>query len=65
MTVYCRMCGDLIVVSCTDAQYIDWKEKGMVIQLAMPDVPKEERELLISGTCNECWKKLFRDEDED
>lgn len=65
MTVECHLCHHDYVVGCTDEQYLDWKENHRLIQLAMPEVPKEERELLISGTCNECFKRLFPDEDED
>ncbi len=28
---------------------------GMLIQDAMPSLSKEDRELMISGTCPECW----------
>lgn len=29
------------------------------IQCVLPNVPPAERELLISGTCGDCWKELF------
>jgi hypothetical protein len=32
---------------------------------AMPGVPAAERELLISGACGECWKRIVRDEEEE
>jgi hypothetical protein len=63
MTIDCVKCGQPQVVSCTDAQYVDWKENNRLIQNAMPDVPKAERELLISGYCDSCFKRLFRDEE--
>jgi len=31
----------------------------------MPSLPKEERELLISGTCGTCFDALFEDDDEE
>ena len=65
MTVECRTCGSDRVVSCTDEQYIAWKEKHMLIQNAMPDVPKAERELLISGICGTCFERMFREEEEE
>jgi hypothetical protein len=39
---------------------IDW-QAGKYIQDAMPYLSKGERELLISGTCDECFDKMFGD----
>jgi hypothetical protein len=37
----------------------------MFMQDIFPDLPIGDRELLISGTCNTCWQKMFgNDEDE-
>ncbi len=38
---------------------------GELAQRAFPDLPKEQREFLISGTCPECWKDLFGVDEED
>lgn len=65
MTVECRSCGETCVVSCTDDQYILWKEHKMLIQVAMPDVPKAERELLISGICGTCFAAMCREVEEE
>lgn len=64
MIAACRTCGRDYVVSCTEAEYLDWKDNNRLIQNAMPHVPKEERELLISGTCGECFERIFRGEDD-
>jgi hypothetical protein len=29
------------------------------IQYVLPDVPRAQRELLITGTCGDCWRELF------
>jgi len=29
------------------------------IQFVLPDVPRAQRELLITGTCGDCWNELF------
>lgn len=56
---------EFLITEVTEAQFNAWKN-GALIQVAMPELSKEVRELLISGTCNECWDKLFNlDEDED
>ena len=38
---------------------------GESIQVAMPQLSADEREMLISGVCPECWKKAFSYEEED
>lgn len=37
--------------------------RGELIQVALPDVSADDRELMISGTCGTCWKKMFPDEE--
>jgi len=61
----CHHCGEMKTVHCTEEQFWAW-QNGALIQNAMPGTSKEERELLVSGTCGECWKEIFRyDEDEE
>ena len=40
-----------------------WKlmlyESGAKIQEAFPDLSPDDRERIISGTCPECWNKMF------
>jgi hypothetical protein len=36
-------------------------EAGELIQRAMPDVSEDERELLISGVCGQCFDELFKE----
>lgn len=64
MTIECRKCGEPKEVSCTEEQYQNFVN-GMLIQNAMPNVPAGERELLISGYCDDCFKKLFREEEDE
>ena len=35
------------------------------IQDLFPYLSPDERELLISGTCNECWNEMFGGEDDE
>lgn len=63
--VTCRTCGNDCVVDATDEQYVAWKEGHMLIQNAMPDIPKEQRELLLSGICGVCFNRMFRDDDDE
>ena len=34
-------------------------EDGELIQDALPNLTADQRELLISGTCDDCWKTMF------
>jgi len=45
-------------IECTPEQLNAW-ERGMLIQDAMPNIPAEQREFLISGFTPEQWKETF------
>lgn len=55
-------CGNTFLIAVPEQEYQNWKD-GMLIQDAMPSLGQEERELLISGTCPECWGKMMPPED--
>jgi len=38
---------------------------GKLIQYAMPETPKEQRELFLSGLCDECFHKVCGPEESD
>lgn len=59
----CRSCGEIYCVN-VDADGFDRWQAGELIQNALPEVSAEDRELLISKTCDNCWKKLFPDDEE-
>ena len=35
------------------------RQRGELIQEALPELSADQRELLISGTCPKCWDELF------
>ncbi len=41
-----------------------WRE-GSHVQDAFPNLSPGDRELLISGTCDKCWKEMFGHEESD
>ena len=59
----CRMCREVYCVEVDAVGYEQWKA-GALIQNALPTLSAEERELLISKTCDDCWNKLFPENDE-
>lgn len=60
--VECRMCGKTHYLKVEAQDFNDWNN-GKLAQDAFPYLTLEKRELLISRTCPQCWKKLFGGED--
>lgn len=60
----CPNCGKLQVIEVEDSQYNDWMA-GKNIQIAFPNLTPDQREILMSGICPECWEKIFPEEDEE
>ena len=54
----CKVCGNLHLVTITKEQYDKW-QGGAHIQDAAPQLSADDRELLISGICGECFDKIF------
>lgn len=54
----CRMCGRSFTIHVDANDYMAW-QNGECIQNAMPYLSADERELLISHTCGECWAEMF------
>lgn len=67
--VQCRLCGKkhTLLVNRDDWDvFNNPKGKRPLVQQIFPYLSPNERELLISGTCDECWAKMFPpDDDED
>ena len=55
----CRRCSTVHEAEVKKVDFEDWKN-GKHIQDALPDIPIDLREILISGICNECYKELYR-----
>lgn len=60
----CRCCHKTQTVVAPKEGWDAWKA-GSHIQDVMPDVPRGERELLISGVCGLCFDEMFADEEGD
>jgi len=60
------MCGKIGTVEIPISEYEAWNDgRGPLIQNAMPSVSAGDREMLLSGTHDECWDKMFADEEEE
>lgn len=67
IVVNCRLCFDAKHIPCTESQWSELnkpRSERAFMQDIFPELPIEDRELLISATCNNCWNKLFPAEDE-
>lgn len=68
----CRGCRDVKSIDMNKCgSYDDVVQKiaawraGSLIQRVFPELNADERELMISGTCGECWNIMFAEEEED
>ena len=56
----CPHCGKVVVVKIPKEEWIKWDSgNGGLIQNCLVSLTPDERELLISGICPECWKSIF------
>jgi hypothetical protein len=55
---WCRKESSITV----DREAFDRWQRGELIQNVFPDIPKDEREILISGTHPACWDAMWEDE---
>lgn len=62
----CPECGKKNYIEMSDEQYQKYTEGSDLIQRIFPEMSPAQREILITGICEDCWNKLFPiDEDEE
>lgn len=59
----CMHCGRRAVLEVDEAGFAAW-QAGEFVQVALPGLSADERELLISGTHPQCFVALFGTEDD-
>ena len=42
---------------------LEARAAGVNVQTAFPNLSKNQRELFVSGTCSECWEKMFGEDE--
>ena len=65
---YCRVNGKshTVTIPKSDVKgYHQWRNRDGLIQDCIPNVSKDDREFLISGTSPKGWEELFGDDPED
>jgi hypothetical protein len=55
----CRICNNPKEIPDVPVAGLKAWEDGELIQDALPNLTADQRELLISGTCDDCWKTMF------
>ena len=60
----CQVTGDLFIIRVDAQALIEWKE-GKLIQEAMPQLSKDEREILMTGYTPSEWDGLFKGDDDE
>jgi hypothetical protein len=63
LAVECVYCGAEYVLWVNEKDFLDWTSGIGYIQDKLPYLSANERELLISGTCDNCWNKMFGADD--
>lgn len=66
ITCVCPICGTVNYIQMTSDQrrrFSDWKSGKLLIQDALPDFTPDQREMLMTGICPDCWDKIFKEEE--
>lgn len=59
----CRSCGKCAEIEVESWDWAAWRS-GTLIQDAFPYLSADDRKMLISQTCDECWDNMFPAEEE-
>lgn len=64
--IRCVNCGKLNVVYVNNEDWEEYynSEERRYIQDIFPYLTPQERELLISGVCSQCWEDIFSDDED-
>lgn len=61
----CPMCGKAYELTVPTDGYFAWRVEGALVQDAFPEMSASDREMLISGICEECQEDIFGDDFEE
>jgi len=57
----CEWCNKAPETMELDAEKVQRWQRGELLQNVFPELPAEEREMLISGTHPKCWDNMWKD----
>ena len=55
----CILCNEASFIMLDDTKCLRW-QGGERVQVVWPEMPPDERELLITGTHPQCWDEMFK-----
>lgn len=64
----CPHCGGYTTIVMTNDEYknyLKWIDREGLIQDLLPNLSPSDREALISGICDKCWKEMFGQPDDE
>ena len=64
VVTYCPFCHKAHEVAVNEMDYLDWQD-GKLAQDAFPYLSASDREMLITGICEDCWNGMFGTDEED
>lgn len=65
LSVCCKICGENKGIRNVSLEgYNNWYN-GVVIQKALPELSDDERELMITNICRQCWDGMFEELEKD
>ena len=59
MSITCKHCNTEYNIMVNPEHILQWQAGNGYIQDIMPYMPADERELLISKICSDCWNEMF------
>ena len=54
----CPICGEYHEVLINEEDYYAYLD-GELVQVAFPYLTADEREIIVTGICKDCWDKMF------
>lgn len=58
VVVECVSCKKIYNIECDEEKFASWYNGNGNIQNVFPFMSKDDREMLISGTCPKCWDEM-------
>lgn len=55
----CPICGEYSIITVDKEDFLAWQKGTLLAQEAFPYLNVEDREMLISGICPDCWERMF------
>ena len=61
--IECPRCHKTVELPLKEEELLAWNQNKTFVQNQFPKLTPGQREMLLSGLCEECWNEIFSDED--